>query len=203
MDTHAKCFDGVLHPAQLSAAVRSHVMNPTLCVDLSYFFAAGGAARSFLHTNGIFTDFRNGWCACYSTVCTISLFSFDPGRRAKTLHRGSSAGFWASFTIISSCLEAVLRTGMNLKRVPCRVNLLISACDCRSSVREEYLPALRLALTAPLWSEAANGREKDGIPRVMELMNDYSLSRCDIACLALHVNSEIVRIETTGSHFLR
>lgn len=125
MDTHAKCFDGVLHPAQLSSAVRSHVMNPTPCVDLSYFFAAGGAARCFLHTNGIFTDFRNGWCACYSTVCTISLFSFDPGRRAKTLHRGSSAGFWASCTIISLCLEAVLRTGMNLKRVPCRVNLLI------------------------------------------------------------------------------
>ena len=48
----------------------------------------------------------------------------------------------------------------------------------RSSVREEYMPAMRLALTAPMWSAAAGGREKDGIEQVMELMNDYSLTRC-------------------------
>ena len=50
-------------------------------------------------------------------------------------------------------------------------------CTARSSVREEYMPAMRLALTAPMWGAAHGGREKDGIPQVMELMNDYSLTR--------------------------
>jgi hypothetical protein len=39
------------------------------------------------------------------------------------------------------------------------------------------MPAMRLALTAPMWGAAHGGREKDGIPQVMELMNDYSLTR--------------------------
>ena len=47
----------------------------------------------------------------------------------------------------------------------------------RSSVREEYMPAMRLALTAPMWGAANGGREKDGIPQVMAMMNDYSLTR--------------------------
>ena len=46
-----------------------------------------------------------------------------------------------------------------------------------SSVREEYMPAMRLALTAPMWGAAHGGREKDGIPDVMAMMNDYSLTR--------------------------
>ena len=44
-------------------------------------------------------------------------------------------------------------------------------------MREEYMPAMRLALTAPMWGAAHGGREKDGIPQVMEMMNDYSLTR--------------------------
>ena len=40
------------------------------------------------------------------------------------------------------------------------------------------MPAMRLALTAPMWSATAGGREKEGIEQVMELMNDYSLTRC-------------------------
>jgi hypothetical protein len=55
------------------------------------------------------------------------------------------------------------------------------ACRARSSVREEYMPAMRLALTAPMWGVSAGGREKDGIADVMQLMNDYSLTRY-VAC---------------------
>jgi hypothetical protein len=40
------------------------------------------------------------------------------------------------------------------------------------------MPAMRLALTAPMWGVSAGGREKDGIADVMQLMNDYSLTRC-------------------------
>jgi hypothetical protein len=40
------------------------------------------------------------------------------------------------------------------------------------------MPAMRLALTAPMWGVGSGGREKDGIAQVMELMNDYSLTRC-------------------------
>jgi len=53
----------------------------------------------------------------------------------------------------------------------------------RSSIREEYLPALRLALTAPMWAESSGGGEKEGIPSVMALMNDYSLTRDDYTAL--------------------
>ncbi len=56
---------------------------------------------------------------------------------------------------------------------------------CRSSVREEYMPAMRLALTAPMWGAAHGGREKDGIPQVMAMMNDYSLTRCVAHAVAL------------------
>ena len=41
------------------------------------------------------------------------------------------------------------------------------------------MPAMRLALTAPMWGAAHGGREKDGIPQVMTLMDDYSLTRCE------------------------
>jgi hypothetical protein len=44
-------------------------------------------------------------------------------------------------------------------------------------VREEYMPAMRLALTAPMWGVSAGGREKEGIADVMQLMNDYCLTR--------------------------
>ena len=50
---------------------------------------------------------------------------------------------------------------------------------CRSAIREEYMPTLRLALTAPMFGTAAGGREKEGIPAVMELMNEYCLTRDD------------------------
>ena len=40
------------------------------------------------------------------------------------------------------------------------------------------MPAMRLALTAPMWGSGAGGREKEGIAQVMELMDDYSLTRC-------------------------
>jgi hypothetical protein len=52
-------------------------------------------------------------------------------------------------------------------------------------VREEYMPAMRLALTAPMWGAAHGGREKDGIPQVMAMMNDYSLTRCVAHAVAL------------------
>ena len=41
------------------------------------------------------------------------------------------------------------------------------------------MPTLRLALTAPMFGTAAGGREKEGIPAVMELMNEYCLTRDD------------------------
>ena len=40
------------------------------------------------------------------------------------------------------------------------------------------MPAMRLALTSPMWGVASGGREKDGIPAVMQLMDDYCLTRC-------------------------
>jgi len=46
-------------------------------------------------------------------------------------------------------------------------------------MREEYMPTFRLALTAPMFGAAAGGREKEGIPQVMDLMNEYCLTRDD------------------------
>lgn len=41
------------------------------------------------------------------------------------------------------------------------------------------MPAMRLALTAPMWSASSGGQEKEGIPAVMQLMNDYCLTKDD------------------------
>jgi len=41
------------------------------------------------------------------------------------------------------------------------------------------MPTFRLALTAPMFGAAAGGREKEGIPQVMDLMNEYCLTRDD------------------------
>ena len=38
---------------------------------------------------------------------------------------------------------------------------------------------MRLALTAPMWSVSSGGLEKEGIPAVMQLMNDYCLTKDD------------------------
>jgi hypothetical protein len=57
----------------------------------------------------------------------------------------------------------------------------------RSSMREEYMPAMRLALTSPMWGVAAGGREKDGIPAVMQLMDDYCLTRCGKPSMQRHL----------------
>ena len=53
----------------------------------------------------------------------------------------------------------------------------------RSSIREEYMPAMRLALTAPMWAASNGGLEKEGIPAVMQLMNDYCLTKDDYIAL--------------------
>ena len=74
-----------------------------------------------------------------------------------------------------------LPTGADAKRT--RMSLVLISHHCRSSVREEYMPAMRLALTAPMWGAASGGREKDGIAQVMELMDDYSLTRCALASM--------------------
>lgn len=63
----------------------------------------------------------------------------------------------------------------------------------RSSVREEYMPAMRLALTAPMWSVANGGSEKEGILRVMELMNDYCLTKDDYTAIL-----DMTRIKAEG-----
>ena len=45
---------------------------------------------------------------------------------------------------------------------------------------------MRLALTAPMWGAAHGGREKDGIPQVMQMMNDYSLTRYELLLVQVH-----------------
>lgn len=69
------------------------------------------------------------------------------------------------------------------------------------------MPAMRLALTAPMWGAAHGGREKDGIPQVMAMMNDYSLTRCvALACYRLRELGLTRRVAaplaaTTGKRF--
>jgi hypothetical protein len=81
-------------------------------------------------------------------------------------------------------------------------------------VREEYMPAMRLALTAPMWGVSAGGREKDGIADVMQLMNDYSLTRyvaCQEFAFCVSLTHRVVarpptalaRAETTGRRCLK
>lgn len=77
-----------------------------------------------------------------------------------------------------SSLAHALPTGALSRCHSCTREGANRCAPCRSSVREEYMPAMRLALTAPMWGAAHGGREKDGIPQVMAMMNDYSLTRC-------------------------
>ena len=62
-----------------------------------------------------------------------------------------------------------------------------------SSIREEYMPAMRLALTAPMWPIASGGLDREGIPVVMKLMDGYSLTKDDYVALL-----DMTRIKAEG-----
>ena len=48
-----------------------------------------------------------------------------------------------------------------------------------AALRESYMPLLKQMTTRPMKSEAAGGKEKEGIPEVMEVMDSYCLTRTD------------------------
>lgn len=62
-----------------------------------------------------------------------------------------------------------------------------------SSIREEYMPAMRLALTAPMWPIASGGMDREGIHVVMKLMDSYCLTKDDYIALL-----DMTRIKAEG-----